>query len=321
MNPRIGIPPAITARGGQRLCLAAICVLILPACGTLSQPAEVSEKAELTPASPSTIDLMQLPPPERKIVAAVYGFRDETGQYKPSPDSAFSTAVTQGAASLLIKSLRDSGWYIPVEREGLQSLLTERRVLRAVEGETGPNGRKQGTSVPNLLPASIIFEGGIVAYDSNIRTGGLGAKFLGIGMTTQFSVDQVTVNLRIVDVNTGTILNSVSTSKTIYSYEIHPGYFRFVNYYDLLEIEGGYTSNEPAQLAVKEAIDAAVLHLTVQGIEANLWRLRNPDDWNTPIIQRYLGNTETRVRTPVSLVPDGPADPGQAVAAGPQRTM
>lgn len=89
------------------------------------------------------------------------------------------------------------------------------------------------------------------------------------------------------DVATGAILDSVSTTKTIFSYEIHPSYFRFVNYYDLLEIEGGYTHNEPAQLAVKEAIDAAVMHLTVQGIN-NLWRLKNPADWNSALIQRYL---------------------------------
>lgn len=303
MSAHMGFPvPSCTARI-QCLSLAVMCALVLSACGTLRRPADASGPATLTPPSASMIDLMQLPPPEHKIVAAVYGFRDETGQYKPSPDSSFSTAVTQGASALLIKALRDSGWYIPVEREGLQSLLTERRVLRALEVSPGANGKppatEPATAIPNLLPASIIFEGGIVAYDTNVRTGGLGAKFLGISLTTQFSVDQVTVNLRAVDVNTGTILDSISTSKTIYSYEIHPGYFRFVNYYDLLEIEGGYTSNEPAQLAVKEAIEAAVMHLTVQGIENNLWRLRNPGDFNSAIIQRYRHEQETRVKAPV----------------------
>jgi len=286
----------------RRLSLAVMCAIALSACGALRQPADASGPARLTPPSASMVDLMQLPPPARKIVAAVYGFRDETGQYKPSPDSSFSTAVTQGASAFLIKALRDSGWYTPVEREGLQSLLTERRVLRAVEVSPGPSGKppatEPATAIPNLIPASIIFEGGIIAYDTNTRTGGLGAKFLGISLSTQFSVDQVTVNLRAVDVNTGAILDSVSTTKTIYSYEVHPGYYRFVNYYDLLEIEAGYTSNEPAQLAVKGAIDAAVLHLTVQGIENNLWRLRNPADLNSAIIQRVLHEKEARAKAP-----------------------
>lgn len=263
--------------------LTVLMALSLAGCGSLKEPMTVSDSAQLTPASASTRDLFELPAPRQKVVVAVYGFRDETGQYKPQPDSSFSTAVTQGAASLLIKSLRDSGWYTPVEREGLQSLLTERRVLRALED----NGN-QGSHIPGLLPASIILEGGIVAYDTNIRTGGLGAQFLGIGLSTKYSVDQVTINLRAIDVLTGAVLNSISTTKTIFSHEIHPSYFRFVNYYDLLEVEAGYTNNEPAQLAVKEAIDAAVMHLTVQGIRDGLWPLRDPEQQQSVVIQRYL---------------------------------
>lgn len=280
------MPALPSTSQARRLCVAALASLTLSACA-MQKPSNVSDEAQLTPATPSTMALMKLPPPQKKIVAAVYGFRDETGQYKPAPDSSFSTAVTQGAASMLMKALKDSGWYTPVEREGLQSLLTERRVLRAVDEHPAAQGGG-AIAVPNLLPASIILEGGVIAYDSNTRTGGLGAQFLGIGLSTKYSVDQVTINLRAVDVMTGAVLDSVSTTKTIYSYELHPSYFRFVNFYDLLEIEGGYTHNEPAQLAVKEAIDAAVMHLTVQGIKNNLWQLKNPGDWNSPVIQRYL---------------------------------
>lgn len=270
-----------------RLAVLIATAVALSACALPKTPENVSNQAQLTPLTPTAVDLQHLPPPKQKVVAAVYGFRDATGQYKPTPDSAFSTAVTQGAASMLMKALKDSGWYVPVEREGLQSLLTERRVLRAVAEDDARQGR-QTAGVANLLPASIIFDGGIIAYESNVRTGGLGAKFLGIGLSTQYSVDQVTINLRAVDVQTGTVLNSVSTTKTIFSYEIHPSYFRFVNFYDLLEAEGGVTHNEPAQLAVKEAIDAAVIHLTIQGIEDRHWALNNASDWNNAVIQRYL---------------------------------
>ena len=293
----------------RRLCIGALATLTLSACA-LQKPMNVSNEAQLTPATPSTINLMKLPLPQKKIVAAVYGFRDETGQYKPNPSSAFSTAVTQGAASMLMKALKDSGWFIPVEREGLQSLLTERRVLRAIDDH--PQNGGQAATVPNLLPASIILEGGIVGFDSSTRTGGLGAKFLGIGLTTQYSVDQVTINLRAVDVMSGEVLNSVSTTKTIWSYEIHPSYFRFVNYYDLLEIEGGYTHNEPTQLAVKEAIDAAVMHLTVEGIRDNRWHLKNPSDWNSPLLQRYL-NAEKE--DTVTVTPRQSIKQGDEVAA------
>lgn len=39
------------------------------------------------------------------------------------------------------------------------------------------------------------------------------------------------------DIRSGQILHSVSTIKTIYSYEVHPSVFKFVNVKDLAEFE------------------------------------------------------------------------------------
>ena len=241
-----------------------------------------SQPATLTSVSALHNDLVNLPPPRGKIVAAVYGFRDQTGQYKPSPDSSFSTAVTQGAAAMLIKSMVDTKWFIPVEREGLQNILTERRIVRALDAT--PNGG----NLVGLLPASILLEGGIVSYESNVRTGGAGARYLGVGASEQYRTDQVTVNLRAVDIRSGRILVSTSTTKGIYSYKLGADIFRFVSYQKLLEVEVGYTRNEPAQLCVQEAIDAALVHLIAQGIKGNHWALLNPQDIESPRLQYYL---------------------------------
>src|SRR5690606_32888898 len=166
----------------------------LTGCAVPHEPSSAGPSpARLTPASPATRDLLQLPTPRGRVVAAVYGFRDQTGQYKPAPDSSFSTSVTQGAASILVKALKDSGWFTPVERENLQDLLTERRIVRALEEGKGNGG---GGHYPALTPASVIIDGGILAYESNVRTGGAGARFLGVGLSTQYRVDQVTVGLR-----------------------------------------------------------------------------------------------------------------------------
>lgn len=261
----------------------------ITACALPHEPSEVANAAQLTPATPSTHDLVNLPPPKGKVTAAVYGFRDQTGQYKPAPDSSFSTSVTQGAASMLVKALKESGWFTPVERESLQELLTERRIVRALDGsqDSAPT-----IHIPALTPASVLINGGIVSYESNVRTGGLGARFLGVGLSTQYRVDQVTVSLRSVDIRTGHVLQTVSTTKTIFSYEVRPSVYKFVNFKDLLEVEGGITNNEPAQLCVKEAIEAAVIHLAVQGVKDGNWALMNQEDWNTPIFQRYLQDAQ-----------------------------
>jgi curli production assembly/transport component CsgG len=107
-------------------------------------------------------------------------------------------------------------------------------------------------------------------------------------MSTQYRVDQVTVSLRTVDIRAGQILQSVSTTKTVYSYELHPSVFKFVNVKDLAEFEAGITSNEPPQLCVNEAIEAAVVHLIAQGIKGGNWTLQNDADKSSPVLKRYL---------------------------------
>jgi len=309
------MPPSMLAisscRLGRRALAGTLCAA-LAACAVPSQPVEVANQARLTPASASTRDLFQLPKPAGQVVVAVYGFRDQTGQYKPSPDSSFSTSVTQGAASLLVKALKDSGWFIPVERESLQELLTERRIVRALDGSQG--NAPPRVFIPSLTPASIMIDGGIVAYESNVRTGGLGAKFLGIGMSTLYRMDQVTISLRSIDIRSGRVMQTVSTTKTIFSYEVRPSVYKFVNYRDLLEIEAGVTNNEPAQLSVKEAIDAAVVHLVVQGMRDGSWNPKDSDAWNTPVVQRYLKEANGYAMTSTQSTEGMEGDAGRIVA-------
>ncbi len=264
--------------------------------------------AGLTPKSRVLRDLQQLPEPRGKIAVAVYGLRDQTGQYKPAPDSSFSTAVTQGGAAMLVKALLESDWFLPVERENLQNLLTERKIVRALESPQEKPDARPNVQTPPLMPANILIEGGIVAYESNVRTGGAGARYLGIGASMQYRVDQVTVNLRAIDVRSGQILHSVSTTKTIYSQLLDSGVYKFVSFKKLLELELGYSRNEPTQLCVNEAIEAAVLHLIVQGLQKNLWALKNAADINHPLVQAYL-------KEATADLSESPAETANAVPA------
>ena len=101
--------PRISRSLAFRPFLAVLSLLALAGCASTQLPSDVAANAKLTPATGATRDLLRLPEPKGKVVAAVYGFRDQTGQYKPAPDSSFSTAVTQGAATMLVKALKDSG--------------------------------------------------------------------------------------------------------------------------------------------------------------------------------------------------------------------
>ncbi|MEH6366643.1 MULTISPECIES: CsgG/HfaB family protein [Pseudomonas] len=270
----------------KRYVLTALMLAALQGCAVREpMPAEHdADTPTLTPRASTYYDLLQLPKPRGKLVAAVYGFRDQTGQYKPLPSSSFSTAVTQGGGSMLVDALQASGWFSVLEREGLQNVLTERKIIRAAQNKSEGGNNPQMPQLPSLMAANIILEGGIVAYDTNVRTGGEGARYLGIGVSEKYQVDQVTVNLRAVDVRGGQVLSNVMTTKTIYSVDRSAGVFKFIEFKKLLEIEAGYTTNEPAQLCVLSAIESAVAHLVAQGVERNLWVMAD----NVPIEQTNL---------------------------------
>ncbi|MDX1588492.1 MAG: CsgG/HfaB family protein, partial [Oleiphilaceae bacterium] len=252
--------------------------------GTSNNPYfESVDGPTLTPASDTFFDLIRLPPPAGRISVAIYRFPDQTGQFREAGQSSFSTAVTQGSGALLTTALLDSGWFRPLEREGLQDLLTERRIIRQIRDD-----------VPNLRQASLMLDGGIIAYETNTATGGVGARYFGLGVSEQYRVDQVTVNLRAIDVNSGEILVSVLTTKTIFSQKMEGDLFRFVRNQRLLEAEAGYSINEPRYLAANDAISAAVVHLVVQGVEQNLWRLGNEEDRLHPVISAYRSAYQDR---------------------------
>ncbi|KQR81650.1 curli production assembly/transport protein CsgG [Burkholderia sp. Leaf177] len=290
-----------------RASLVLACSTVLLLAGCAAPPQNVAGNATLTPPTRVTRDLVRLPPPKGRVLAAVYGFRDLTGQYKPSPDSSFSSQVTQGGASFLVAAMRDSGWFTPVERENLQDLLTERKIMRALE--TPDDKNRVVAQIGALAPANVILEGGIVAFDSNVKTGGAGVAYLGISASQQYRVDQVTVNLRTVDIRNGQILNSVSTTKTIYSYQVDVGVYKFVGFKDLLQAEVGMTRNEPQQLCVKEAIESAVVHLIVQGLKNQTWALKDDKDWYDPTVQRYLQENQSYVADMDQLDPPQASDP------------
>ena len=224
---------------------------------------------------PSYIQLLQLPPAEEKPVVAVYNFLDKTGQRKSVENIAsFSTAVTQGATEMVIDALKTAGggtWFRVVERNGIDNLVRERQIIRSARKEF--NGEDAQNLNP-LLFAGMIIEGGIIGYDANIKTGGRGARTLGIGFARQYRQDVVTVSMRAVSVLTGEVLLNVQTRKTILSYGSGGDVFRFVESgTQLVEIEDGIGNNESVTYAVRTAIEAGVLELVYQGHDRGYWKI------------------------------------------------
>ncbi|NOU52503.1 transporter [Pseudoalteromonas sp. JBTF-M23] len=246
-----------------------IFIMALGGCSHISNtlPPDITE-AQTLEHTQSYKALKSLPKPMGSIPVSVYSFRDQTGQYKPIANvSSFSTAVTQGASAILVQALSETDWFVPVEREGLQNILTERKIIRAALD----NNDNESNALPPLKTAKIILEGGIISYDSNTKTGGLGAEYFGIGVSELYREDVISIYMRAVDVRTGVVLTSVATTKTVLSFEMRAGFFRYVSYKRLAEAEGGYTNNEPMHICVKQAIEKALVDLINSGIDKGLW--------------------------------------------------
>lgn len=274
-----------------RLMMFSFSLVLLSSCSPyFHQPLGNEKGAQLGPESPVKQELLDLPAPKEPIVVAVYKFRDQTGQYKPSSVGAsWSTAVTQGATNILIRALEESGWFIPIERENISNLLNERKIIRSsreqYEGTTG-------VMLPPLLFAGVLLEGGIISYETNVYTGGAGARYFGTDVSAQYREDRVSIYLRAISTSNGKILKTVYTTKSLLSQEVSMGVFRYVKFKRLLEAETGYTYNEPTEMAVNEAVEKAVHSLIVEGILDNLWTLEKPEEINNKEIQDYLKEKE-----------------------------
>lgn len=227
---------------------------------------------------PSFVELLNLPPAEERPVVAVYNFTDKTGQRKNREGIAdFSTAVTQGGVEMVIDALKTAGggtWFRVVERNGIDALVRERQIIRSARQDFAKATDTEAKGVQPLLFAGIIIEGGIIGYDTNVRTGGTGARTLGIGYSQQYQQDIVTISMRAISVLTGEVLLNVQTRKSILSVGGSGDIFKYVEQgTQLVEIEDGVGNNESVTYAVRTAIEAAVLELVYQGHDRGFWKI------------------------------------------------
>ena len=271
----------------MRLFSLALALLIISGCSSIPQWSDkpedcsgpIKSRTYICVDEPEVVDmpayirLLEVPPAKKMPVVAVYGFKDLTGQRKARDGIAdFSTAVTQGGTEMLIDALKTAGkgtWFRVVERQGIDNLVRERQIIRSSRKEYADE-KSQG--IGPLLFAGMIIEGGIVGYDTNIQTGGRGARALGIGFSRQYRKDVVTVSVRAISVLTGEVLLNVQAQKSILSYGSGGDLFRFYEQgTKLVEYEDGVGNNESVTYAVRTAIEAAVLELIYQGHDRSLW--------------------------------------------------
>lgn len=253
-------------------------ILLLAGCSyTMKSPeALLDSNPPAVQDNPMAAELRDIPAINGPAMTiGVYSFTDKTGQRAPTDGAAsLSSAVTQGAEVWVIDALLDAGggnWFEVMERGGMDNLIKERQLIRS----TRENYEQETTPLSPMKFAGIILEGGIIGYDSNTTTGGSGARYFGIGASTEYRVDTVTVGMRIVSVSTGRVLLSVAAEKSIASHRTGADVFKFIELgTEVVEIETGYTVNEPTNIAVRSAIEATVIEMIYEGVRKGLWNFK-----------------------------------------------
>ena len=273
-----------------RLLYSFLLAILVSSCAVLNENRDLSLTRDILPADIldlQSVELAELPPAKRKPVIAVYrdSFQDLTGQRKSNSSFAlFSTAVTQAPEALLIRALKHAAngkFFRVVERVGLDNLTKERQLIRSTRENFDEDKQLQP-----LLFAGLLIQGGVINYDTNVQSGGIGARYLGIGSSKQYREDVVTISLRLVSVSTGEVLMETLVSKSIVSTSVSQDVFRFIEAgTELVEIEGGVAENEVGSIALQKAIETGVFNLIKIGIERGYWeyetiKINEPCDAN-----------------------------------------
>ena len=260
----------------QRLYLCLL-VTLLSSCAVVQESGDLVLTKRIQ--SSSTLDLQSeelrnLPPAKVKPTIAIYpnSFRDLTGQRRSNSTFAlFSTAVTQAPEAFLIRAFKHTAggeFFRVVERVGLDDLTKERQLIRSTRKEF-----KEDNKMKPLLFAGLLIQGGVISYEANLKSGGAGARYLGVGNSKQYREDTITISLRLVSVSTGEVLTETLVSKSIISTSISQDIFRFIETgTELVEIEGGVSENESVSIALQKAIETGVLNIIKTGIERGYWR-------------------------------------------------
>jgi len=263
----------------QRLYLCLLAIFI-SSCAVLNHNEDLALTQDIKPSSVLDLqseELKNLPPATMMPTIAIYpnSFKDLTGQRRSNSSFAlFSTAITQAPEAFLIRAFKHTAngkFFRVVERVGLDDLTKERQLIRSTRKEF-----KEDNKMKPLLFAGLLVQGGVISYEANLRSGGAGARYLGIGNSKQYREDTVTISLRLVSVSTGEVLMETLVSKSIISTSVSQDVFRFIETgTELVEIEGGVAENESVSIALQKAIETGVLNIINIGIERGYWKYEN----------------------------------------------
>lgn len=204
---------------------------------TALSPMPTTRGSRVTPR----LQQIPLPDPANVKVVTVYRFQNKTG-------FPHGLAIANGMTDQLITALVKTGHFRVVERATLADVSMERQLQESGEA-TGP---APGTK---MMGAELIFAGSVTELGET-GGGGLDISRGNIDLGLQVAQAQVGLDMRIVDVGTSQVLDSIDVRKTVRKTGLTAGHS--------WGISGGVQITNALDLAIRETIEEAVYQLVMK---------------------------------------------------------
>jgi curli biogenesis system outer membrane secretion channel CsgG len=207
---------------------------------------------------------------KKPISIGIGDIKDYTG--KQGQDEGY--AITQGGALMAYTALGKIGSGVLLH-ERFDTRIAEAELIYGEKRQLGDGGKHevddpksgQPVEVPwkpyfggSIRQSQYFIVGGITELNYNIQSGGAEFAVSNVGPKARIFTMNVAVDLRVVGTQSLIVHDTVSLSKQITGYEVGVGVFRFFGT-NLFDVNIGAKNQEPLQLGVRTAIEAAVLEL------------------------------------------------------------
>ncbi len=186
----------------------------------------------------------------QRVQEAMDRLDEEIGKLRQQVGAEFAAAQKSGGLPAGTPSYEQT-------LANIDALYNRRR--NSIEGEKPFSAFEGSVPVQPLTTADYILSGSIVAYDSDIQTGGAGLRLMNVGGQKEVRRDIITVNLRVVSVASGLVLSNKTITQMVASERTGGSILSYITINRVLEFETGYAINEPKTFALDAAFQKALL--------------------------------------------------------------
>ena len=245
---------------------------------TINGPSITENKTSYTNGLQCVSDRINI---SRKIRMTIDQIPDKSGKV----NSSEGYKLTQGIESMAITALTKIPAIQVVERRNIAAYKVEADLMskKLIGDDVNyklSNGKK--VNYRPMLSGSIkgadyYITGAITEVNYNIYSGGRLLHVSGLEFGRKTVVMNVAMDLRLVDVKTLDVINSISLQKQFIGHRNKAGLYRFIDK-ELVNFDGGSSTDEPLQLGVRSLVERGISQLV-----GSLFNVRVDECYNDDI--------------------------------------